>query len=419
MHLKMHLWVCFLICKSFLSMNVKTKKEVGLTGNLRMVPLSDLLQLISVGGKTGMLLIFRDDQKREIYFMKGNIIYATSFGSEDELLGNLVLRGRKIHKPDIKRALSLQKLTEKRLGTIFLEMGVLTKEELIECLQYQIEEIIYNLFGSNSGEFIFYEGRLPPAEQITIQLNTMNVIMEGSKRIDEWIHIQQTLPADDVKLRMVKNPKIESSTVTMTVDELQLLPFIDGEKTVPQLLKLSPLGEFHVRKALYNLITSGLVEAGEKKKIRKQKVDEETLLYVIIKLYAHSYQIIERMASRKLGEGAKKILKRCFDVQKSLNPILSSLESSENFLDFRHLESSANKIPQPIRFHKLMNGLNDLLSEFLRAISRSLGKNSTRQVISQIKKEAALVIAKQRWLAKEYELEEALLKTLKKSQGCL
>ncbi len=400
-------------------MNVKTK-EVGLTGNLRTVSLSDLLQLISAAGKTGMLLISRDDQKREIYFMKGNIIYASSSGNEDELLGNLVLRRRKILEPDLKRALSLQKLTRKRLGAILLEMGVLTKEELIECLQYQIEEIIYNLFGWNSGEFIFYEGRLPPADQITTQLNTMNVIMEGSRRIDEWIQIQKILPPDDVKLQMVKNPRIKSSTVTMPVNDIQLLPFIDGERTISELLQVSPLSEFYTRKALYNLITSGLVEAGEKKKIRKQETNgEKLLLYVMIKLYSQSYQTIEKMASQKLGEGAKRILKRCFDAQKSLNPLLSKLESSENFLDFRHLENSVNKIRQPIRFHKLMDGLNDLLLEFLRSISRSLGRNLTRQVISQIKKETAQVVAEQRWIAKEYELEEELLKTLKKSQRCL
>ncbi len=400
-------------------MNVKTK-EAGLTGNLQTVSLSDLLQLISAAGKTGMLFISRDDQKREIYFMKGSIIYATSFGSEDELLGNLVLRRRKILKLDLKRALTLQKLTPKRLGTTLLEMGVLTKEELIECLQYQIEEIIYNLFGWNSGEFIFFEGRLPPADQITTQLNTMNVIMEGSRRIDEWIQIQQTLPADDVKLQMVKNLKIKSSTVTMPVNDLQLLPFIDGERTIPELLRVSSLSEFNTRKALYNMITSGLVEAGEKKKTIKQKTDVEKLLpEVVIRLYSQSYQTIEKMASRKLGEGAKKILKRCFDAQKSFNPILANLESSENFLDFRHLESSSEKIPQPIRFHKLMDGLNDLLLEFLGAISRSLGRNPTRQVISQIKKKTAQVVAEKRWIAKEYELEEELLKTLKKTLRCL
>jgi hypothetical protein len=74
-----------------------------------------------------------------------------------------------------------------------------------------------------------------------------------------------------------------------------------------------------------------------------------------------------------------------------------------------------NKIPQPIRFHKLMDGLNDLLLEFLRSISRSLGSNLARQVISQIKKETAQLVAGNRWIAKEYELEEELLKTLKKA----
>jgi len=244
--------------------------------------------------------------------------------------------------------------------------------------------------------------------------------MEGSRRIDEWTQIQQTLPPDDVELRMARNSKIKSDTVIMTVDELQLFPFIDGKRTVPELLEASPLSEFHTRKALYKLITSGLVEAGEKKKIEKQKVsDEKLLLNVIVKLYPQSYQIIERMVSRKLGVGAKKILKKSFDIQKSFNPILANLESSENFLDFRHLESSVNKIPQPIRFHKLINGLNDLLLEFLKAISRSLGRNVTRQVISQIKKETAQVVAEQRWIAKEYQLEEELLKSLKQSQRCL
>lgn len=398
-----------------MSMKVETK-EVGLTGNLRTISLSDLLQLISAGGKTGMLLITQENQKREIYFTKGNIVYASSLGGEDELLGNLVLRRGKILQPDLERALSLQKLTQKRLGTILRDMGILTKEELMESLRYQIEEIIYNLFGWNSGEFVFYEGRLPPVDQVTTQLNTMNVIMEGSRRIDEWIQIQKTLPPDDVKLQMTKNLKIKSSTVTMPVNDVQLLPFIDGERTISELLQVSPLSEFYTRKALYNLISSGMIEAGEKKKIRKQEVNGEELpLCVMIKLYSQSYQIIERMASRKLGEGAKRILKRCFDVQKSLNPLLGRLESSEDFLDFRHLKSSANKIPQPIRFHKLMDGLNDLLLEFLSSISRSLGKNLTRQVIFQIKKETAQVVAGDRWIAKEYEIEGELLKTLKKA----
>jgi hypothetical protein len=399
-----------------MSVKVETR-EAGLTGNLRTVPLSDLLQLISTAGKSGMLLISQKDKKRQIYFMKGNIICASAFGGEDELLGNLILTQKKISKADLERALSLQKLTHKRLGNLLQEMGLLNREELVKFLRYQVEEIVYNLFGWGSGEFTFYEGELPPSEQITTQLNTMNVIMEGTRRIDEWVQIQQILPADDVKLQMAKNPKIRSNSVTMTVGELQLLPLIDGDKNVSELLQASPLSEFYTRKALFNLVSSGLVEAGEKKQISKEKISDEKLLqYLMIKLYSQSYQTIERLASRKLGEGAKKILKRCLDTQKTLHPLLSKLESPKNFLDFSHLEGSANRIAQPIRFHKLMAALNGLLLEFIKETSKILGRNLTRQVISQIKKETAQVVAEQRGVAKEYELEEEILKILKQSQ---
>jgi hypothetical protein len=401
-------------------MNTEVKtRQAGLTGNLQTVPLSDLFQLVSTAAKTGMLYICRDDQKREIYFKKGSIIYASSSGSEDQLLGNLILSRNKISKADLERALSIQKLTGKKLGAVLLEMTKLTREELLAFLRMQVEDIVYNLFGWNSGEFIFYDGRLPPAEQITAELNTMNVIMEGSRRIDEWIKIREVLPPEDVTLEMTRNLKAKSSTVKLAVDDLRLLPLIDGERTVSELLQISPTGEFHTRKALANLITLGLLKAGEKKRAAGPKMsDDKALSRVIVRLYSESYRMIEKMASRKLGDGARKILRRCFEVQKSLHPVLGNLQSPQNFLDFGFVEASSDRMTEPVRFHQLLDALNDLLAEFLGAISRSLGSSLTRQVISQIKRETAQVVAQERRVTKEYGLEEELLRTLKRGQRC-
>jgi len=407
-------------------MSTKTK-EAGLTGDLRTVSLADLLQLISTSGKTGMLSIFRshdrefalkgsvsgDIQKREIYFLKGNIIYATSFGNEDVLLGNLVLRKRKISKAELDKAINLQKFSHKRLGTLLFEMGLLSREELAEYLKYQIEEILYNLFGWTSGEFIFLEGKLPPADQITTQIITMNMVMEGTKRIDEANQIQKFLPADDVILRVVPDPKIKSSRVNVNLDDLQTLVLINGERTIPEIVGLSSLGEFLASKAIYNLLTLGLVEAGGKKKIQKpHKEKEELLLEIVIQLYAVSYQTIEKTVARKLGEGAKKILNNSLQLQKTYHPILANLVSSEDFLNFGNLKNAVTRISKPIRFHKLMDGLNALLAEYLKSVFLTLGKNVTRETIAEIRKEAAQIIAQDREIAKEYDLEEELLKTL-------
>ncbi|MGB2989754.1 MAG: DUF4388 domain-containing protein [Candidatus Zixiibacteriota bacterium] len=402
-----------------MSVDVKTK-DAGLTGNLQTVPLSDLLQLITTSAKTGMLSICRSEQKREIYFRKGAVIFASSSGSEEQLLGNLVLSRKKISKADLERALSIQKLTGKKLGTVLLEMTKLTKEELLSFLRIQVEEIVYNLFGWNSGEFVFYDGKLPPAGQVTAELNTMNLIMEGSRRIDEWIKIREVLPPEEKILEIVTDPTTKSGSVELTLDDLRLFPLIDGDRSISELLQASTAGEFFTRKALANFISLGLVRAGDRKTaVRPKMSDEKALSSVMVSLYYRSYRAIEEMASRKLGEGARKILKRCFDLQKSLHPVLSNLESPENFLDFSYLQASSDRITEPVRFHQLLDALNDLLVEFLKATSRNLGSSLTRRVISQIKRETAQVVAQERRIVKEYGLEEELLRTLKRGQRCL
>ena len=386
-------------------MSIQTK-EAGLSGDLKTVSFADILQLVSTSGKTGVLSISRlkgpvsgDAQKREIYFSKGNITYATSFGSEDERLGKLILRRRKISKADLGRAINLQKSSNKRLG-----------------LRYQIEEIIYNLFGWTSGEFTFLEERLPPPGQVTTHINTQNVVMEGTRRIDEWHQIQKSLPEDGVSLTGGGTPKIKSSTVSLSLDHIQALILIDGKRTIPEILELSSTGEFVTSKAIYDLLTLGLVEEGEKRKLqRSQKEEEELLFEIMIKLYALSYQTIERVVSQKLGEGAKKILSDSLHLQRTYHPILDSLVSSENFLNLGNLKNSLTRVPRRIRFHKLISGMNALLMEFLRSVALTLGKNLTRQIIAQIKKDSAQIIYQEREIARRYELEGELLITLKQA----
>lgn len=208
--------------------------------------------------------------------MKGNITYATSLGSEDELLGKLILKKGKISKADLDNAVNLRKFSNKRLGTLLLEMGLLSREELTECLQYQIEEIIYNLFGWTWGEFFFVEQKRPPADQVAVQINTMNTVMEGTRRMDEWSQIHKLMPPDNVVLRIVEDPKIKSSKLNLSLDDLRTLLLINGERTIPDILKLSPIGEFLTSKSIYNLFSCGLIEEGGGKKSRSlQKKKKE------------------------------------------------------------------------------------------------------------------------------------------------
>ena len=102
-------------------------------------------------------------------------------------------------------------------------MKLLSREELGLFLKQQVEEIIYNLFSWKEGEFIFKEGQLPATREGLVDLNTMNIIMEGTRRIDEWVEIQKVLPNDHQILRVVSSPQVKSDEVTISLDEFRVI----------------------------------------------------------------------------------------------------------------------------------------------------------------------------------------------------
>jgi hypothetical protein len=208
---------------------------MSLSGNLKTVAFPDILQLLATGKKTGVLECKTSTRQKEVAFKDGNIIYASSVNSSEDLLGNMLLKRGRISKADLERAIKLHKQTGRQLGTTLIDMGLFEKAEISDCLKLQIEEIVYNLFSWQEGDFAFHEGESPKNAPFTVELATMNVIMEGTRRIDEWMEIQKVLPPDDVLLQMAKSPKVNREELTISLDEFRLLSMINGERSLPDL----------------------------------------------------------------------------------------------------------------------------------------------------------------------------------------
>ena len=115
---------------------------MSLSGNLKTVSFSDILQLLASGRKTGLLEVKTATRQKEVAFKDGNIIYASSVNSAEDLLGNMLLRRGRISKSDLERAIALHKQTGRQLGTTLIDMNLFDKNEIAECLRQQIEEIV-------------------------------------------------------------------------------------------------------------------------------------------------------------------------------------------------------------------------------------------------------------------------------------
>lgn len=390
---------------------------MSLSGNLKTVSFPDILQLLATGKKTGLLELKTATRQKEVAFKDGNIIYASSINSSEDLLGNLLLKRGKISKVDLERAITMHKQTGRQLGTTLIDMNLFEKSEIGECLKLQIEEIVYNLFSWGDGDFIFHEGTSPKTAPFQVELNTMNVIMEGTRRIDEWLEIQKVLPPDDVLLAIVKSPKINREEIVLSLDEFKVLALINGERTLPDLINLSPMGEFVTSRAVYRLVINKLIEVvGKRSKDTEEEDEEEVVLSLIFHLYNHCFYRIRSLFEAKLGEENTRFSALAAQYRGGLMNYFPGADPNSDLMpSFEKFVTAVRGIPAPIRFQKLMMQLEQMLAEQLEHIFQLLGVGAFREAVTSVKKEISEPLAVRRELVKRYGIEDTFYRTFKRA----
>ena len=95
--------------------------------------------------ESGAIIIQAGEIQKRVYLDGGSVIFATSNDRNDRL-GEMLIRRGVISVQDFLRA-SFQVIPGKRFGTILIEMGLLTPEQLVWAVKEQVKEIIFSLFG--------------------------------------------------------------------------------------------------------------------------------------------------------------------------------------------------------------------------------------------------------------------------------
>ena len=392
---------------------------MSLSGNLKTVSFPDILQLLATGKKSGVLEVNTASRQKEIAFKNGNIIHASSLNTSEDLLGNMLLRRGKISKIDLERAIALHKQTGRQLGNTLVDMNLFGKEEITECLKLQIEEIVYNLFAWKEGNFLFHEGVAPKNAPFLVELVTMSVVMEGTRRIDEWIEIQKLIPPDDMLLGVAKAPKVKRDEITLSVEEFRVMAIINGERTLPELIQISPYGEFVTCRSVYRLVVNNLIEVVGKREAKPEEVadEEEEILSIIFYLFSNAFHRIRTTVEEQVGENnttfstfAAQYRTGVLSYFPGVDPKSELLPSLDKFL------SAVRTIPSHIRMYALMSGLSTMLSEQLEHVFMMLGLGTFQNSLSAVKREISEPLAKKRDLVKKYSLENEYYKSLKQAE---
>ncbi len=246
---------------------------MAIKGSLREASLPDVLQLLTLGKKTGCLSVTHRSNFGYIYFDKGRISYASIVNRRDRL-GDLLVKGGAIQQAQLDQAVAQQaRERDKRLGEILVDMGLLSRDQLHAHIRTQIEEAVYFLFTWTQGTFSFEPDVLPEQQDFTVLINPESLLLEGARRVDEWSLIEKKLPSFDLVFD-VDRQKLRESAVRLTDEQTKLLELIDGRRDVTMLIEDSGLIEFDVGKAVYGLITAGFLHRVGKSRTTTDAVSE-------------------------------------------------------------------------------------------------------------------------------------------------
>jgi hypothetical protein len=219
--------------------------------------LSELLQWVTLGRKTGSLAFIQNKVKNYVYFKDGGIVSSRS-NEPTKQLGHFLLFKGKISEEQLKRGLELQQRHHQHLGKILVQEGFISQEEVEKALADRTQEVIYDIFLWDDGYFHFASSGYNLEDLILINLDINSILFEGVRRKDEWARLRQRFPNNEVvlSLRAGADPK----SFALSPVQKKLLFLVTRGKTIAEMILEVHGSEFLVNDELYKLHENGVLE---------------------------------------------------------------------------------------------------------------------------------------------------------------
>jgi tetratricopeptide (TPR) repeat protein len=229
---------------------------MAIRGSLKEAGVADVCQLLALGQKTGSLSVSDGSRFGQIYFDGGRISYARIVNRRDRL-GDLLVRDGVLTGEALANVLREQvQQPDRPLGELLVASGRIGRDVLTHYVRLQIEEAIYHLLTWSRGNFFFEVDARPEHTDVLVSISPEMLLLEAARRVDEWSLIEKKIPSLDL-LYDVEKERIDAAALELTAEQQQMLPLLDGTRTVAEIADQTGLSEFDTGKALYGLVQAG------------------------------------------------------------------------------------------------------------------------------------------------------------------
>jgi hypothetical protein len=232
---------------------------VRLEGSLDAFSLPDIFQLLSFTKKTGGLHLRRSVNGgllSGVVFVNGGMLTGGGSDVRRQGLGRRLVGTGRVDDAAVAAAVAVaQENPGIGVGRALRDADVLDEGSLSAYATEHIYDTVFDLLRWSEGEFVFNVDEADP-DDVGVSVSVEDAVAEAQGRLERWAQASTTIPGPDAVLSFELSPAEQPA---LSLEEWELLAFLDGTRPVRDIVDATGRGEFAVVCALAALVDRGLV----------------------------------------------------------------------------------------------------------------------------------------------------------------
>lgn len=161
------------------------KKCSALQGDLSVVTIENLMQLMSYSGLSGELHVSAPENAASFIVDNGILVFAY-LKSNSLRIGERLKQKGYVTSENLNDCLQLYKdqSTKSKFGTLLVEKGFLKKSDLEEAIKEQVRDIFFEVLSWKNGTFSFCVSDSSSNEDILLEERIDHLILTGIVQMD-------------------------------------------------------------------------------------------------------------------------------------------------------------------------------------------------------------------------------------------
>lgn len=233
------------------------------SGQLKPATVPRLLTAFFVARETGEIAFERGAERKVVYFSSGRPAYARSNQDEDRL-GAIAQKTFGLTQAQIEAALGVARKTDRMLGSVLIEQGLIGEHHRAELVRAQTRTIIQSVLTWTDGRYVIGFNVAEQIERAELDEHPAALVLNSVRELFDLDRLRRLVP-DRIAPMPSSNPPYELHELPLNDPQALLLLRATGKRSVAALIDelASRLDEHGVRASLHGLLALGVLIAGQ------------------------------------------------------------------------------------------------------------------------------------------------------------